>query len=309
MKSLNPYDYLLIKRLWHGLFNALPRHPFLWYNLRNIALETQIFEEIALWRMLVIYLVSGVMFFFALFFWLAIGAPLGALIFVTSIFAGGVVTQGIGINILRERERGRYDLMALTMSGLLGSTWALSTRYIRNNDTFNRVNQSANLIHTLLTLCLIPGFFLTVIAIANSQSNFAIRSFEYPITDFSLYVNAIVFIIIARLDYMYSVVTGAITGMVVPSFLQRRSEGIAVLIISFLLNQVLLYIVILLMTGFSSSFVLNNFGEAHWLLSSLLWLTAYCFCRESWLYGLCGVAAWRTNSSMRDVLTIYRSSI
>lgn len=309
VKSLNPYDYMLIKRLWHGLFNALPRHPFLWYNLRNMALESKIFEEIALWRMLLIYLASGVMLFFGLFFWMAMGAPLGALIFVSSMFAGATVAQGIGINILRERERGRYDLMALTMSGLLGSTWALSTRYIRNNDTFNRISQTANLIHTMLTLCLIPAFFLTVVAIANYGSAFGIRPFEYPITDFSLYTNATIFIIVARLDYMYSIVTGAIVGMVTPSFLHRRSEGLVTLVISFSLVQVLLYIVILLLTGLATVLVVNYVGEAHWLLSSLAWFTMYCVCREVWLYGLCAVAARRMNSTLHEVITIYRSSI
>jgi hypothetical protein len=295
---------LITRELWHGLNNALPRHPLLWYPLRHQDTHRgnpNFWIEFIPSMMLVVAVVG------ALLLWAAYGIPPLTLILLLDAYAGVVVTRGVTAAMHRARERGLLELMGVTPSGQMGAVWALMTRYLRRDPTLAGLHQAASWLHVTWLFALLPFGALVMITLCGSasisQTEFGLI-FNQPLA----LLNGIVIFGVMIMDYLAALVAGALTGMIVPAYAPARTDLAFLAPIAFLGVQVATYVLLLLVHLVLIS-VLSVPGWLSGWSSSVAFLVAYIGVREATLWVLCAVLAWRMNTSVRDVLTIHRRSL
>jgi hypothetical protein len=298
---------LLSRELWHALHHALPRHPMLWYRLWLAPVRAKPQIRIA-WSEAApaVSFLGGALI--VLLLWALIGLNPLALIFLLDTSVCLLIARGISSAIVRARMQGVYDLMGVTPSGMLGATWALTTRALQHAPGTEGLHQTARWIHITWVTMLVPYTFVALLALCSQTSANNGREFT-SIFDPLVIFNGFAILLIMVVDYHGSFTAGALVGMVTPSLAGPRLDATLLTPIGVLAVQVLTYGLAVVM----QSLLLNVLGVFGGTISS--WTVSACFVlgflvvRELVLLTLCLVVAARLNTSIRDLLTIYRRGI
>lgn len=287
--------------LWHGLHYSMPRHPLLWYDLnREHGALIANANTLTQWTPLlgaVIAIQIGVIFW-----------RLEALLLMIGLITGLMAATGINGRISREREQGRYDLMGLTPSGVLGASWVLATRFFSRDPQWKGTRETVDRLHLIWVFGLFPVWFMVVVFIVINLPN--PRYTQDFITNLLLPLNATLLLIISRADFQYSIITGAFLGMIAPTFAGRRLDSYMLAIGTFLLIRFATYALVLTLGALIIQTIRpdpQQIISSH--LISLVWTGCYLVIHEIAIHLTCRALAWRMNSSVQEICEIYRRSI
>lgn len=295
---------LITRELWHGLHNALPRHPLLWYPLRHQDAQRAI---PSFWVEFIPSLMLLVAAVGALALWAAYDISPLTLVLLLDTYAGVVVTRGVTASMQRAHQRGLLALMGVAPSGQMGAVWAVMTRYLRRDQTLAGLHQAAAWLHTTWLFALLPFTALVMITLCGStsfnQTEFAVI-FNQPLA----VLNGAVIFGVMIMDYLGALVAGALVGMIVPSYAGGRGETALLAPITFIGVQALTY-ALLLLVHIALVQLLSVTGWLSGWSSSIAFIVSFVVVREGTLWALCALLARRMNTSVRDVLTIHRRSL
>jgi len=292
---------LLPFELWFALNHALPRHPLLRHSFepRQRTLMQQVRG---------LFLNTGALLLASsvLLGWVLLSLPLEFLLLASSLIVGVHLTRAIAARIHAESGHSRLDLLAVTPSGLHGACWAISTRYLRTDEDFFVLNAAFSGFHVLWALILIPLWIMSLISSLNPfLTRYTLTEQTYIIT-----FNVSLWLVIVRLEYVYTLVTAALVGMMIPMAAARtRIESAPAAVAVLLLIQFAVYAAVLTLGQILLTLAGAAFGGVAWPVISLIWLAAFVIVRESALYGVCLLAAQRFAISLRELISIHRSSV
>ncbi|NOG50617.1 MAG: hypothetical protein HND48_15210 [Chloroflexi bacterium] len=207
---------LITRELWHGVNNALPRHPFLWYPLRY----TEPDANYAFWVEFVPTVMLIVASFAALVLWVAYGVAPLSLVLILDTYAGVVIARGVGRAVQNARRHGLLDLMGVTISGFVGALWAVMTRYVRSDPLLSGLHQAAAWLHAMWLFAVFAFGALVLLTACGGQTfrESDIGQFLYQPT---MLLNGFAVFAIMMLDYIGALVAGSIIGMMMPTLGSR----------------------------------------------------------------------------------------
>lgn len=295
---------LITRELWHGLHHAMPRHPLLWYPLRS---QDTRFEAPSFWIEFVPTGLLMIAVVVSLVLWIAYGISPLTLVLLLDTYAGVVVTRGVTISMQRARERGLLELMGVTPSGQMGAVWALMTRYLRRDQTLSGIHQAAAWLHASWMFALVPyGALMLVILCGSTPTNQASfgEFFSQPLS----LLNGVIVLGVMVLDYLGALVSGALIGMIVPGIAGLRTEATYLAPLAYIGLQAINYAALLMLHVIINS-LLSVPGWLNGWSSSIVFMISFVIVREGILWALCLTLARQMNTSVRDVLQIYRRSL
>jgi hypothetical protein len=222
-------------------------------------------------------------------------------------YAGLMVTRGVTISMQRARERGLLELMGVTPSGQMGAVWALMTRYLRRDHTLAGIHQAAAWLHATWMFGLVPYAGLVMVMLCSNAS--AIQAdfgelFNQPLS----LLNGLIIFGVMVMDYLGALVGGALVGMIVPNIAGLRAESVYLAPLAYIGLQAVNYAALLMLHVVLNS-ILSFPGWLNGWSSSIAFIISFVVVREGVLWGLCFILARQMNTSVRDVLQIYRRSL
>lgn len=290
---------LLPFSLWFALNHALPRHPLMWYrSVQRPSREPSAYREGLLQVIIIILITLGMLI------WVLTGFAIELLPLVSGFVVCFIIPRAVAHRITHENERGWLDLLAVTPPGIHSAYWAIATRYFRTDENFQSMDVFFSGMHALMMLCVIP---LTVVSVLALMNPFSFRYIE-TLQVFTLTGNTILWLILIRADYLYSLTQSALMAMITATLTRSRLEASYGAMFAAFIVQTLTYILILI-AGRSVLAMFGAGGELTWLASSLLWLMTFFLVREACLYGVCYVLARRFDITVRELLNLFRSSL
>lgn len=226
---------MLSLKLWRALRNPPRRHPLFQRVLVNARRDTiQITSG---------FVIFGIMIAFALFVFSMLVQWLGLLIIAAFILLNSIYAARWAIRItttiLTEKESRRYDLLAALPTGLLGTSWALSTGAVHKRSSFRWLPYFVLVVVmiTLVALGLLVTITLMLLEpISNTESMLAAHlDFIY------MGIMAIPFVLIFYIDHLYSILTAVLVGQVVTVDAKYTAAGQTYGVLVFMALQVLIY--------------------------------------------------------------------
>lgn len=213
--------------LWRWFYDSLPRHPLFWQSLNRERKARQAWRVRGNWRTRLLVVFAVILTWIGLL-WLLIPFAIGFYLLMLTggaLMAGAVAAAGTGAAAGSEHELRRYDLIAVTTAGTEGIAWALGTRVLRTNRLIVRVTRLIRTFHALLlVMTVLIGLF------------YAVGTVSIGGYGWIALVTGLLFVAALHLDFIQTVLLGAITGLVSASMLQRRVDS-AVLAVGLLLGM------------------------------------------------------------------------
>lgn len=294
---------LITRELWHGVNNALPRHPFLWYPLRY----TEPDANYAFWVEFVPTVMLIVASFAALVLWVAYGVAPLSLVLILDTYAGVVIARGVGRAVQNARRHGLLDLMGVTISGFVGALWAVMTRYVRSDPLLSGLHQAAAWLHAMWLFAVFAFGALVLLTACGGQTfrESDIGQFLYQPT---MLLNGFAVFAIMMLDYIGALVAGSIIGMMMPT-LGAVAADLALMVPVALISAQVAHYALALVLHAVFTLTLSAVGLLSDLSSTVMFVIAFIAARELSLRGLCVIFARLVNSSVFEVVTIYRRSL
>ena len=277
---------LITRELWHGLHHALPRHPLLWYKLRNQDVRM---DAPSFWVEFVPTMLLMVAVVVSIGLWVIYGISPLTLVLLLDNYAGVMVTRGVTVSMQRARERGLLELMGVTPSGRMGAVWALMTRYLRRDQTLAGVHQAAAWLHATWMFALVPyGALVLVMLCSNTTANPTDIGaiFNQPLS----LLNGIIVFGVMVMDYLGALVSGAMIGMIVPSVSGLRAESTYLAPLAYIGLQAFNYAALLMLHVLINS-VLSVPGWLNGWSSSVSFIVSFVAVREGILWALCLILA------------------
>jgi hypothetical protein len=146
------------------------------------------------------------------------------LILFAGTISGWAAALRISRAIFREQEKGRYELLLLTPPGVLGVHWAIVTRYLRDDKLLKWLRWLPSGFYIFAGFPLL-GLLLAMIATSILWIFTEDRSYGL----FALFQAAwgLLLLVVLYSDYIQSVVTGILVGILLPTFARNQSENSA----------------------------------------------------------------------------------
>lgn len=255
--------------LWSLLNSLSPRYFRKWRAI-------QIRHTLRWWEPFTFF---GGLVFYCSICSLTISNPLPFMFFAWSL-VGIIPAVGISGLINNIRERGYYDLIAVTPPGASELQWGLASHFIRNNPLFNALCRFL-LIGQIFFFC--AGFFSGLI--------YGIDSIVALLEGRPIYESYLLFAAIClltafflRADYMYSIVIGALVGVLMPTYSIHRINASLIAGALFVAIQL---VTVILLSGVWSMIEGVDIDEA---FGFPFFIGCYIILREVTVRGL-----WRVN--------------
>lgn len=160
-------------------------------------------------------------------------APLAFIVLDGTLF-GALWAGAVGRAIADEYMRKRYDLLCLSPSGVWGVNWALCTACLYRNGLFEVVHtQRKSIIYRVL----LPASALLVLG-------FALSAEERGAALFSLTIAYGCTFIVLMVDYMHSMVTCSLSGILAPALARNTLNAPLWALGIFLLVQLAVYVTV-----------------------------------------------------------------
>ncbi|MBC8098023.1 MAG: hypothetical protein H7Y11_01150 [Armatimonadetes bacterium] len=266
---------MLSLQLWRALFTTFPRHPLFWQP--QAVRPTRRYPRWVLWtRMLVfIVLVCGVLWLLP--FALAIIIAVVYLVpFVGALLIGGRTAFGVSSSITREQRNGRYELAALAPSGAFGAAWALATRHLRGDRSAIQLRRA---------IIILQGALFALIAVISVVQISNVINNRYPIGEsgFDDLLTGLIAIAILHIDLWQALLTGALLGVLMPTYGSARLDTALATLGIFMGIQIGIYVIVLFslsifntLTGYESALPLVIVGlilmlSLHELALHVIW--------------------------------------
>ncbi|MEO0599132.1 MAG: hypothetical protein AAF126_23685, partial [Chloroflexota bacterium] len=222
-------------KLWRALRNPPRRHPLFEQVLKNSRRDTfQVTSGFIIWGLL---FVSALFVATMIVKWMAL-LVVGAFLFLNSVYAARWAIR-IANTILTEKETRRYDLLASLPTGLLGTSWALSTGAIHRRSSFRWMPYLVlmTVITSLIALCtLVTVTFGLLDQISRTDTMLAAH-----IDFINTGIIAIPFVIWFYVDHLYSILTAVLVAQVVTVDADYSADGQVMGLLGFMAVQVLIY--------------------------------------------------------------------
>ncbi|MEL7434977.1 MAG: hypothetical protein AAFN11_13615, partial [Chloroflexota bacterium] len=215
--------------------NPPRRHPLFEQVLKNSRRDTfQVTSGFIIWGLL---FVSALFVATMIVKWMAL-LVVGAFLFLNSVYAARWAIR-IANTILTEKETRRYDLLASLPTGLLGTSWALSTGAIHRRSSFRWMPYLVlmTVITSLIALCtLVTVTFGLLDQISRTDTMLAAH-----IDFINTGIIAIPFVIWFYIDHLYSILTAVLVAQVVTVDADYSADGQVMGLLGFMAVQVLIY--------------------------------------------------------------------
>ena len=283
-------------RLWRTFYKSLPRHPILVIDLggkKNTRTKTPFWRQagvlvLTVIALILIFPVALVLIVSGLFIFIVIVAAGGTAIGLNAAF-------GIGNSINREQTQGRYHLISVSPEGAVGLSLVLSVRHLRMNDYARRLHSSIfgfySTAFTILTFGLIAGTIVLA-----TQIDFDLGA------GLLLFINAYLVVGLLYVDTVQSAITGALLGIVIPTYTRSQIDTSLSVMVGFLTVQVGIYLVII--AAFLLFGLLPFDGFLGGLILSLLRIGSAMAIREGALHLLWNWTAERLNTDLDELIAI-----
>lgn len=161
-------------------------------------------------------------------------------ILFTSAFYSLRWAINISSMIARERETGMFDLVALSMTGAIGASWAIGTASIHRNQSLQQIQSPMSwVVRFGFTLLLLASLVNFVVPLMPSGTFIGIQTVIPVLYLLTLALGLYV-------DHVQSVALGALVGMLIPTYTRSRIDAGVGALIGFLLLQVITYALTLL---------------------------------------------------------------
>jgi hypothetical protein len=208
------------------------------------------------------------------------------LLFIQSSGLGLIPAVSIATTLYDFRQRGYYDLMSLTPHGAIGASWLIAVRYIRRSNVFFLINYIALLIQ------ITAGIAVLIAALVGIESFFRLLKGELRSADDLLTVfNALMLLLLLRLDYIYAMITAMLVGILTPTETRRRIDSGLAAAAVFMLIQFIVY-------GIFISGAISLAGDliSNGLLLTLARIGSYIAVRETVVLLLWQIVTLRLNT-------------
>lgn len=177
-------------------------------------------------------------FFFACVFQIPLLIGAMSVLFLGGTINGTIISMEIAAAVGRAREKSRYDLMSLIPKGGIGVLWSIGQRTLRHHKTVKTLKRGFEAL-TILVLFVI-GFITVMLFVANLLPQNGTFPELRPLVAVGIILIAI------RLDFMLSMQTGLVNGMLISTYIRGRSDGYLYGALVFITLQVGLYVLIFL---------------------------------------------------------------
>ncbi len=201
-------------RLWRALQNPPSQHPIF---QRAVLLPDQVkTRRMTSWAGIVVKLVFG----------LGEYSPtlLPLLIPVILLFIG--MTYGldcavrVGDAIAKEREQDTFNLLSLSPSGALGTSWVMCTSLLYRNWDFDRLRK---VIRASLIIAGSVTFTIALLAMMLNSGLFN-RFSPSSITTLVDFISLMIVMAALYIEFVQSTILGTLVGMFVPTYTQSRID-------------------------------------------------------------------------------------
>ncbi len=218
---------VMTRKLWRALTTPPFTHPL----YRRTVKTGRISDYYLGWVGIVVMFFISVAVLPALFFPLLLFAPV-LFIMLSGTLYGTIWAINISSVIIRERQRGTYELLSVSPGGPLATNWALCAGRLHRDRSFERVYATIKWI-----LRLILGFaFLAVVSVVFSPETYR----RLSVALFAFGITALV--IIAYIDYVQSIILSSLVSMVISSVTRNISDARLWTFLAFLALQVITYL-------------------------------------------------------------------
>jgi len=178
------------------------------------------------------------------------------LILVSGAVYGVVWAVGISGLVAREHERGTFDMLGVTPPGSLGTSWALCMGCLYRNQGFRRVNTGNTWIAR--TILLAPFVLMIWYSLSPTWTSLIFAAAFY-------------------IDYIQSIVLGALVGMLVPTIARNRLDSRFLAFGVYILMQIAVYVAFLLTVFIILPGVYRTLGLSGWFAELLFPLLCTLF--------------------------------
>lgn len=229
--------WTLSARLWHVLFQSLPRHPLFWLPLSATTPDPDerkhLLSNRRYWR----WAANG--FFVAIAIVVVLLALPLVILLLSLLFvmllnggtiAGLVIAVGTSDRIAREISARRIDVLAVTPVGLIGTHWLIAMQHLRWSSTAVNVRRLVETLYVALTL-LVPFCAL-----------FGLIGF----VDDTTWAWVLIVLLIGCaiwMDYGQSLVTAVLIGISAPALSSARTDADVAALGGFIGLQIAVYVV------------------------------------------------------------------
>ena len=264
--------------LWRGLKNPPANHP-LYQRIMAAPPQAMSWYSACAFLMVAPLLLVPAMVFMSMFYSLR----------------WAVVTSG---TIAKERELGRFDLIAMSPAGAFGTTWAITSAFIHRNHSLEQIQSRSSwifrLVFATVFLASVGNFVESLVPFGTRGALLAIIPLVYLFTlAAALYV-----------DHLHSVAAGVLVGMLMPTYTQNRLDAGAGAFLMFLVVEIIIYTFTVFL-GFSllpTIFIsLEVPSAAIALVLPFLRLGIFYLIGEGVIYGLWRILVDRLNVSASEV--------
>ncbi len=242
------------------------------------------------------YLPVAVVILMVLSVWLlgiVVIAAAALLVIFGGAFYGLLTVYTVSRAVSRHRTRGCYELIMMTPPGILGIQWAISVYALRRSDTL------------LLLRGVMHRVYLTVFVVFGMIFAFTLLSANQPVTKYApnifiQYVlpalaNGFCLVSLHYLDFTRSGLTGALFGLLIPTFTENRRQAVALAVLLYLVVQGIFYLVCWILGAEALNQTLTLAGASSDVLHNAVRLVMMLVIREISLFGLWRWLLWRLN--------------
>lgn len=189
-------------------------------------------------------------------------APLVFVVFNGTLY-GSLLSAYVASSIAGERQRGNYEVLSLTPAGGLGAHWFIAVGCLHRNQLFDRLREVS-----------VEEFFIAImlalgISVERSQhymNTVALAVTVPQITLILIYMTVLMTILF--LNRVQSLVLSCAVGMLVPVYVQTRSEAQLIALGSYLTLQLAIYgtVLFLVTQVFPLVFALETIWEEAFMI-------------------------------------------
>jgi hypothetical protein len=285
-------------QLWRLFYRTSPRHPLFWYrfdSLKDDAPERRQNPIVRVGRLILSLLMPLLVWF--LFLPLLLVLP--TFLFFAGAFGSALTAYSVSRQVMRERETGRYEQIAVTPSGDFGVASAVAMRVLRQQRNLRQFLRLIRAIHVILFMTAFAIGLINLLLLPDMRDQVLQSGLPVLLVTVS-------FIGILQLDLIQAMLTGALVGMLSPTILRRADTPFLAVCFVLLLQFGLYIVVAILIKLVQELFNLDAdvFASTEGLLLiCLIGLAAVYLVHEAILSGMWRILADRLNFNPKLLMT------
>lgn len=282
---------MLSFELWRTLHQTPAPYPLLYVTRERPFTHWSLVQQ-----MVTDYLPVAVIVLMVLSVWLlglVVIAAAALLVIFGGAFYGLLTVYTVSRAVSRHRTRGHHELIMMTPPGIFGIQWAISAYALQRSDTLVLLRGIMRRVYLAAFMVLGLIFCFTLMTANQPMTKYAPNIFmEYVLP---AVLNGFCLVSVHYLDFTRSGLTGALFGLLIPTFIENRRQAVALAVTLYLAVQGMFYLACWIVGFEMLRQGLTLAGVPSEVMHNSLRLVIMLVIREISLFGLWRWLLWRLN--------------